>query len=234
LSAINDISKPIQGHLKDFFMNLIDYGRIILRRGWIMILLAILTATSAYLISRQLTPVYRSTQLVLIQPSRTDLGLTEALIRLMQSYRVYLGSTDRAKEVIDTLDLDMSPGDLLAAATFNADRDRLTMQIDIDLTDGELANDIAREWGNLLVQYRNRENQTVRQEDRITALPIDTPQYSLQSPNVQINTIAGGLIGFGLGAILVFVLEYLESAIVRRRDDVERSLGLPVLSTIPE
>ncbi len=215
-------------------MNLIDYGRIILRRGWIMILLAILTATSAYLISRQLTPVYRSTQLVLIQPSRTDLGLTEALIRLMQSYRVYLGSTDRAKEVIDTLDLDMSPGDLLAAATFNADRDRLTMQIDIDLTDGELANDIAREWGNLLVQYRNRENQTVRQEDRITALPIDTPQYSLQSPNVQINTIAGGLIGFGLGAILVFVLEYLESAIVRRRDDVERSLGLPVLSTIPE
>lgn len=215
-------------------MNLIDYGRIIVRRGWIMILLAILTAASAYLISRQQTPVYRSTQLVLIQPARTDLGLTEALIRLMQSYRVYLSSTDRAQEVIDALDLDLTPGDLLAAATFNADRDRLTMQIDIDLTDGEMANNIAREWGNLLVEYRNRENQRARQEDRITALLVDRPQYGLQSPNVSINTIAGGLIGFGLGAILVFVLEYLESAIVRRRDDIERSLGLPVLSSIPE
>ncbi|MBE2267580.1 MAG: hypothetical protein IAE80_05065 [Anaerolinea sp.] len=215
-------------------MNLIDYGRIILRRGWIIVLLAILTAVSAYVISRGQTPVYRSTQLVLIQPARTDLGLTEALIRLMQSYRVYLSSTDRAQEIIDTLDLDMTPDDLLAAATFNADRDRLTMQIDVDLTDGELANDIAREWGNLLVAYRARENQTVRQEDRITALLVDRPQYGLIRPNVMINTIAGGLIGFGLGAILIFALEYLESAIVRRRDDIERSLGLPVLSTIPE
>ncbi len=215
-------------------MNLIDYGRILLRRGWIMLLLAVLTAASAYLISRQQTPVYRSTQLVLIQPARTDLGLTEALIRLMQSYRVYLSSTDRAQQVIDVLDLDMTPGDLLAAATFTADSSRFTMQIDIDLTDGDMANDIAYEWGNLLVQYRNQENQTVQQSDRITALLVDHPQYGLQSPNVPINTAAGGLIGFGLGAILVFVLEYLESAIVRRRDDVERSLGLPVLSTIPE
>lgn len=215
-------------------MNLIDYGRILLRRGWIMILLAILTAASAYLISRQQTPVYRSTQLVLIQPARTDLGLTEALIRLMQSYRVYLSSTDRAQQVIDTLDLDMTPVDLLAAATFTADSNRFTMQIDIDLPDGDMANDIAYEWGSLLVQYRNRENQTVQQSDRITALLVDRPQYGLLRPNVPINTAAGGLIGFGLGAVIVFVLEYLESAIVRRRDDVERSLGLPVLSTIPE
>jgi len=31
----------------------------------------------------------------------------------------------------------------------------------------------------------------------------------------------------------VFVLEYLESNIVRRREDVERFLDLPVLAAIP-
>lgn len=215
-------------------MNLIDYGRILLRRGWIMVLLAVIAAASAYFISQRQTPIYRSTQLVLIQPARTDLGLTEALLRLMQSYRVYLMSTDRTQEIIDILDLDMTPQQILDAATISANNEQLTIQIDIDLPDGELANRIAREWGNLLVQYRNRENQTVPQEHRITALPVDQPKYSLNRPNIPINTIAGGLVGLGLGAILIFVLEYLESAIVRRRDDIERTLDLPVLATIPE
>jgi capsular polysaccharide biosynthesis protein len=30
------------------------------------------------------------------------------------------------------------------------------------------------------------------------------------------------------------VLEYLESSIVRRREDIERALDLPVLATIPD
>jgi capsular polysaccharide biosynthesis protein len=49
-----------------------------------------------------------------------------------------------------------------------------------------------------------------------------------------INTAAGGLFGAILGFVIVFVLEYLESSIVRRREDVERSLELAVLATIPQ
>jgi uncharacterized protein involved in exopolysaccharide biosynthesis len=61
-------------------MNLIDYGRILLRRGWIMALLAVIAAVSAYVLSSRQTPEYRATQMVLIQPARTDNGLTLAII----------------------------------------------------------------------------------------------------------------------------------------------------------
>ena len=33
---------------------------------------------------------------------------------------------------------------------------------------------------------------------------------------------------------VVFVLEYVESSIVRRREDIERVLDLPVLASIPD
>lgn len=214
-------------------MNLLEYGRILWRRGWIMVLLAVIAAASAYFLSSRQTPIYRSTQLVLIQPSRNDLGLTEATTRLMESYVVYLNSSDRAQEVINTLNLDMLARDLQSKATIAANRNNLTVQIDIDLPDGELANDVARTWGNLLVQYRTAENQTVRQEDRIDALLPDGARYRLLQPNILINTLAGAIIGFLLGGILVFVLEYLESSVVRRREDIERQLDLPVLASIP-
>jgi capsular polysaccharide biosynthesis protein len=34
--------------------------------------------------------------------------------------------------------------------------------------------------------------------------------------------------------MIVFVLEYLESSVLRRREDVERSLALQVLAAIPD
>ena len=66
-------------------MNLIDYGRILVRRGWIIILLAVIAAGGAYFLSTRQTPIYRSIQKVLIQPARIDLSLTESSKALLSS-----------------------------------------------------------------------------------------------------------------------------------------------------
>ena len=215
-------------------MTLSDYGRILWRRGWIVILCAILAGAAAFVLSRQQTPTYRASQVLLIQPSRNDLGLTEATTRLMNSYQVYLSSTIIAQRVIDNLQLDRLPGDLLSDVTIQSDRNNLTVQIDVDGQDCGTASRVASEWGNQLVIYRNQENQTVRQEDRIDAIPADAPKCPTSvTPNVAINTIAGVLLGAVAGVVIVFILEYLESSMIRRRDDVERGLELPVLASIP-
>ena len=74
----------------------------------------------------------------------------------------------------------------------------------------------------------------MRQEDRIDAIPADAPKCPTSvTPNVAINTIAGVLLGAVAGVVIVFILEYLESSMIRRRDDVERGLELPVLASIP-
>lgn len=215
-------------------MNLLDYARILIRRSWIIILLAGIAAVSAYILSARQQPVYRSSQIVLIQPSRNDLGLTEATNRLMLSYEQYLNSTFRAQEIIDRLNLDMTPQQLKGIATIDANQNNLTMRIDIDLYSGDLANDIAREWGNLLVEYRNEQNQLVRREDRIDAALQDLPTYALLRPRPEVNAVAGAVLGLLLGTVIVFILEWLESSVVRSREDIERSIDLAVLANIPD
>jgi capsular polysaccharide biosynthesis protein len=216
-------------------MNLIDYGRIVLRRGWIILLVAIIAAASAYIFSKQQAPVYRASQVMLIQPSRNDFGLAQATTLLLNPLQAYLQSTFRAQEVIDNLQLDMLATDLFNHVTIDTDRNSLTVQIDVEMKDCAIANRIAEEWGNLLIQYRNQQNQTARQEDRVSATRQDTVRCpTATTPNVRVNTAAGGLFGLIIGVVIVFVLEYLESSIVRRREDVERSLELPVLANIPQ
>ena len=215
-------------------MNLIDYGRILVRRGWIIVLLAVIAAGSAYFLASRQTPQYRATQRVLIQPARTDNGLTLAIIQLMNSYRVYLDSTERAQQIIDLLRLDMLAEDLRSYVQIQTNRDDLTVQIDVTMSDPQVAQDVARTWGELLVQYRDQQNQTARQEDRVSAVLPDRASVGLFAPRPIINAAAGAILGLVLGGVIVFVLEYLESSIVRRREDIERALELPVLAAIPD
>lgn len=213
-------------------MNLIDYVRILVRRGWIMLLLALIVAASAFFVSRMQTPIYRSTQLVLIQPSRSDFGLTEASRLQLNSYAVYLDSELIAQRIIEDLRLDMTPAQLKGNVTIAPDTLRLVVRIDVRSTDGDQANDIARAWGQQLVDYRNQENQTSRREDRVNALLPDLPRYSQQSPRPLLTAVAGGILGLIVGGVIVFALEYLESSVVRRREDLERD-DLLVLAGVP-
>src|SRR5947207_13175096 len=117
-------------------MNLADYLRILLRRGWIILLAVILTAGSGYVFSKLQTPVYRATQEILIKPARPDFGLTQTLRQLMNSYSTRLNTEDRASEVIDALKLDMTPQQLAGMVAATPDLNNLTINIDADMTDG--------------------------------------------------------------------------------------------------
>lgn len=214
-------------------MNLTDYLRILVRRGWIILLAVLLTAGSGYIFSRLQTKVYRSTQRVLIKPARPDFGLTQTLRQLMNSYAGRLSTEQRAAETINLLKLDMTPADVKSKVTITPNLNDLQMVIDVDMTEGEVANRIARTYGDLFVEWRNQENQPLRLEDRINAELLDAPTYSQLRPNTSVNVAAGALLGILLGGIVVFVLEYLESNVVRRAADVERYLQLPVLGNLP-
>jgi capsular polysaccharide biosynthesis protein len=214
-------------------MNLTYYMRILIRRGWIIVLAVVITAGAAFGLSKTQTPVYRASQRVLMQPARNDYGLTETLRILLRSWVVYLNTDEQAQNVIDRLQLDMTPGALRSHMTIDSDPTQLIVQIDMDMEDGPLAARIATEMGRMLVEYRTEDNRDLRREDRIDALLIDTATYGLYKPKTRINTMAGGILGLLLGGALVFGLEYLESNIVRSKEDVEHFLELPVLAAIP-
>ncbi len=214
-------------------MPLSEYVRILYRRGWILVLLALLTAAAAFVFSRLQTPIYKSTIYILVQPSRSDFGLTQSAKALLRSYVAWLDTDRVAGQVINELQLDKVPSDLRSDVTIASDDSRFVIQIDVENENGDLANDIARVWATNFLTYRDTENQKQRAEDRVYAIILDDPKFGQDRPNTTINTVAGAILGVLLGGVMVFVLESLDSAIIRTPADIERQFGLPVLGAIP-
>jgi capsular polysaccharide biosynthesis protein len=67
----------------------------------------------------------------------------------------------------------------------------------------------------------------------VTAIILDNPRYILERPRRVINSAAGVILGFVIGAIVVLVMENLESGIIRSRNDIERFLRVSVIGSIP-
>lgn len=215
-------------------MELSDYFRILRQRGWLILVLMALTAAAAFGFSKIQTPIYESTLRLLVRPGRTDFGQAQAAKELLSSYQQWLYSSYRAQDVINVLQLDMTAGDLLGDVRVASDGGSYVISLTVENSDPNLANDIARAWGNLLIQQQNRDNDRLRLEDRIYIEFIDDPQVGLERPKTMINTAAGAVLGLLLGVALIFLLEWLASGVIRRGEDVERYLDIPVVGTIPQ
>ncbi|MCA9875259.1 MAG: hypothetical protein H6659_17080 [Ardenticatenaceae bacterium] len=214
-------------------MELRDYVRILRQRGWVIVVMAVLTAVAAFGFSKMQTELYESNLKMLVLPSRTDFGQAQAAKELLRSYEQWLYSRYRAQAVINELQLDMTADALLGDMKVASDNSSFVIQMTVENSDPNLANDIATAWGNLLIQWQNANNDKLQKEDRITIEFLDDPQASLSQPNTKINTAAGFVFGALIGVLIVFALEWYESGIMRRTEDVERYLDIPVIGSIP-
>ncbi|MFO7664743.1 MAG: Wzz/FepE/Etk N-terminal domain-containing protein [Chloroflexota bacterium] len=215
-------------------MELSDYFRILRQRGWLIILLMVLTAAAAYGFSRIQTPVFQSSLRLLVSPSRTDFGQAQAAKVLLTSYEQWLYSSYQAQAVINKLQLDLTAGELLSDVRVSSDGNSFVINLTVENTDPNLANDIARAWGEELIMWQNEKNDRLRLEDRITIEFIDDPQAGLDRPKTMINTAAGAVFGLLIGVGLLFFLEWIASGVMRRREDIERYLEIPVIGSIPQ
>jgi capsular polysaccharide biosynthesis protein len=215
-------------------VELSNYVRILRQRGWLILLMLLLTAAAAYGFSKMQTPVFQSSLRMLVRPSRTDFGQAQAAKELLSSYQEWLYSTYRAQDVINALQLDMTAGELLGDVRVASDGGSYVLTLTVENTDPNLANAIAVAWGDELRKWQAEENDKLRLEDRILVEFIDDPQVGLDRPKTMINTAAGAVFGLLLGVALAFLLEWLASGVMRRREDVERYLDIPVIGSIPQ
>jgi capsular polysaccharide biosynthesis protein len=198
-----------------------------------VLLAAAVTAASAFVFSRLQTPVYKSTVYILVQPARTDFGAAQSAKLLLRSYVAWMDTDSRAAAVIDQLQLDRTPQDLRGDVEIASDDSRFVIQVDVEDEIGDQANDVARQWAELFVRWRQDENQKQRREDQVEALILDEPRYELDRPQTRINVAAGAILGALLGGLIVFALEWNEAGVLRSPGEVERALGLTVLGVIP-
>jgi capsular polysaccharide biosynthesis protein len=219
-------------------MELSDYFRILRQRGWIILVTAMVAAISAFGFSKLQRPIYKSSMQVTVLPARNDLGLAETTKNLLRAYVTIIDTKGFAAQVLQRFEeahtpLDMTPEQLKNNVIVASYEDKNVIQIDVKNPDGELGNRIALTWAQEFQNWRKLENDKVRKEDQVEVVMGDNPIYSKYRPQTTINTAAGGIFGLLLGALVVAVLEWVESGLVRTPADVEHKLGLPVLGAIP-
>ncbi len=215
-------------------MKIQDYIKVLRKRGWIILMAAVMTAVSAFAFSLVQIPIYRSSVEVAIELARPDLSLTHSTKEMLRTYAYSMWSKQNAQEVINRLSLYMSPQELKNDVTIAADNSLMIIKFQVDNTDGDLANDIANAWADIFVESREAHNARQNKEERVYAQIIDrATQYRQLRPNTKINVVVGGILGLIIGAAIVFALEWMEAGIIRQAKELEQDAGLTVLGVIP-
>ena len=192
-------------------MELRDYLRILRKRGWIILLLAALTAAAAWGFSQLQTVEYKSTISVFVRPERIDNGTLLATKQILRGFVAYIDSLNFAQQVINAKGLDMKAETLKPKVTIASKDEDYIIQIDVVDTSVEQAGSIALEWANQFVQWRDQDNLKQRKEDRVDANIVQNPTTGKFRPQTTLNVVAGAIIGLLLGVLIVFFLESIES-----------------------
>jgi capsular polysaccharide biosynthesis protein len=215
-------------------MDLRAYLDILRRRGWIILVTAVLAAALAFGASKVQTKIYRATARISAVPARPDWGLGQQAKDLLRNFVNNINTHDMANRVIARAKLDMSSYDLLAKVTVSAEPENFIIRVDAKDQDPEIAKKIvttmANEFVDERVAYYNTQDKNNRIEVKLVDSVIDAPLYQ---PKPMTNALAGFALGALIGALIVLALEWMASDILATPEAVERTLSLPVLGAIP-
>ena len=215
-------------------MDLRAYLEILRRRGWIIILTALVAALMAFGLSKVQTKIYRATVRISAVPARPDWGLGNSAKDLLRNFVNNLNTHDMANRVISVAQLDMNSYDLLSKLTISAEPDNFMIRIDAKDQDPEIAKRIAltmaQEFETDRRQYYETQDKNNRIEVNVVDSVVDAPLYK---PKSVTNALAGFALGALIGALIVLALEWMAADILATPETVARTLGLPVLGTIP-
>jgi capsular polysaccharide biosynthesis protein len=216
-------------------MELQEYVRIVRRRGWIVVLLAMLTAGAGFGFSRLQVNIYEASVKMTVRPARADWGLGQTVGFLLRSLAGDITTHSFLGQVIDIAQLDMTTDDLLDGRTVFVKDEAADFTITVTVRDPseQVAIEIVNTIAELFKEKRDAWNSLQDKRDQIDVEIRDKARYaSLYSPKTMINVAAGGVLGALIGILIVFILEWLEAGVVRSAEDMDR-LGIAALGAIP-
>lgn len=218
-------------------LDLVDLFYIVKKKLWLIILLFVIGAGSAYFYSEHMmVPQYAThAKLMLGKPEGYDnneaINMTEIQMnsRLITTYAAIAKTEPILSEVMAALPFQTSVGYLKSVIGINLLNDTEIIQVYVQGTSPEVITEIANTFSEVFIV----KIADMMKIDNVRILERATVPYGPFSPNVKKNMTLGGGAGIAIALFITFLIEMLDHTI-KIPDDVTKVLGLPVLGMIPE
>ncbi|CTC66249.1 capsular polysaccharide biosynthesis protein Wzd [Streptococcus pneumoniae] len=205
------------------------------KRKLIIALVAIVTGAIAFSYSSFIIkPEYTSTtRIYVVNRNQGDKsGLTNQDLQagsyLVKDYREIILSQDVLEKVVTDLQLDMPTKNLASKIQVTVPVDTRIVSISVKDKQPEEASRIA----NSLRKIAAKKIISVTRVSNVTTLEEARPATSPSSPNIRRNTLIGFLGGLGVVVMVVLLVELLDVR-VKRPEDIEDDMQIPLLGVIP-
>ena len=206
------------------------------RKKILILLVAIITGGLAFSYSSFIVrPQYTSTSRIYVvnhaqgeQNVLTNQAL-QAGSYLVKDYQEIILSQDVLEKVIANQKLTMTPKQLASKIRVSVPRETRIVSIDVKDTNPDTASQLANE----LRVVAAAKIKAVTKVSDVTTLEEARPALKPSSPNIRRNTI----LGVAGGAVLIIVLLTLQEILddrIKRPEDVEEVLELPLLGVVPK
>lgn len=221
----NLTNDEIEIDLKELFF-------LLLHKAWIIILCFIVGAGVMGAGTKVLIdPIYESTATLYVltkTTSVTSLADIQLGTQLTKDYEILIVSRPVVEQVIENLDLEQEYEELLEQITVNVPVD--TRIIEIIATDKspkqakKIADEMAEVSAKRMAEVMATDPPSIAETGHVAEDPV--------APSPAKNGLLGGLV-LALLAAAIIVVMHLMNDTIRTEDDVERYLGLNILSSIP-
>lgn len=202
-------------------------------RKFFIIFIALVVGTVALLGSVFLIkPKYTSTTRIYVV-SRTADSITNQDLQagsyLVKDYQEVVTSNEVLSSVIDKEKLSLTPNELSSMISVTIPTDTRVISISVEDDNAQEATTIA----NTVREVAAEKIKAVTKVDDVTTLEAAEVPKEPSSPNIKRNTLIGVIAGGVLAVISIIILEVLDDR-VRRPEDIEDVLGLPLLGIVPD
>ncbi|HGZ3660738.1 TPA: capsular polysaccharide biosynthesis protein [Streptococcus pneumoniae] len=206
------------------------------KRKLMILIVALVTGTGAFAYSTFIVkPEYTSTtRIYVVNRNQGDKpGLTNQDLQtgtyLVKDYREIILSQDALEKVATNLKLDMPAKTLASKVQVAVPADTRIVSISVKDKQPEEASRIA----NSLREVAAEKIVAVTRVSDLTTLEEARPATTPSSPNVRRNSLFGFLGGAVVTVIAVLLIELLDTR-VKRPEDVEDVLKIPLLGLVPD
>ncbi len=206
-----------------------EYGRLLLRHGWLMVAGAAVCGALALGLTTVQEPVFRARARISMIPGVMDWRMRDLTKELARNAVATFPSDALLAAVEERTGLQADAGTLQAGW----DDGELIITIEAFAGDAATAGILAR---TAVTEFHSRRSLQFTEQDFIEFIEFEIrnrePELQQIAPNVITNVLAGLFVGFAAGLALVLILHWRDEEWLLTRQAIERSVPQPVLGRI--